>query len=281
MVKHAYLILAHDDVPLLQLLLNGIDDARNDIYVHWDLKSGDVPKLSCKNAGLFFLENRISVNWGGYSIVEAEFCLFKRAAQSGPYAYYHLLSGRDLPIKTQDHIHSMCEALAGTEFIAFSQTDQEELDFRVQHYFLFPESFKGANLLKRAARKLFNLIQDWTKFRRTDVKVAKGSQWCSLTQDFVDYLLTQEDFAKKLFSHTYCPDELFIQTITVNSRFAGRIKPADNEFDGNMRYIKWINGDLKPIEQKDFQAMKNSDKWFARKFSSSDKSLISLVTQLC
>lgn len=275
MVKHAYLILAHDDVPLLQLLMNCIDDARNDIYLHWDLKSGNVPQVAVTKASLFFLEDRISVSWGGYSMVEAEYSLFNKAVMNGPYAYYHLLSGRDLPIKSQDYIHSVCDTLAGHEFIALSNAPQEELDYRVQHYFLFSERFKGANLFQRFARKSFNKIQDLTHYRRTDIRIFKGSQWCSVTQEFVEYLLSQKGFVKKLFSHTFCPDEMFVQTVAMNSRFATRINPANTEFEGNMRYIKWINGALFPITEGDVPALKNSDRWFARKFSSSDNSLLS------
>lgn len=280
MVKHAYLILAHDDVPLLQLLLNCIDDTRNDIYIHWDLKSGNVPQVAVNRAGLFFLEDRISVSWGGYSMVEAEYCLFEKAIKNGPYAYYHLLSGRDLPIKSQDYIHSVCNVQAGTEFIALADALQEELDYRVQHYFLFPERFKGANLFQRFARKAFNKIQDLTHYRRTDIRVFKGSQWCSVTQDFVEYLLMQKSIVNKLFSHTFCPDEMFVQTVAKNSRFATRIKPANTEFEGNMRFIKWINGALLPITEGDVPALKDSDRWFARKFSSSDKALTATVSLL-
>lgn len=278
--KHAYLILAHNDVPLLQLLVERIDDARNDIFIHWDLKSGEVPAIKTDKAGLYMLDERKSVNWGAFSMVEAEYLLFKRAVQNGHYSYYHLLSGADLPIKSQDYIHSKCEESEGTEFIALADATQDELDYRVQHRFLFSERFKGANLLQRAARKALINLQDWTGYRRTDVKVFKGSQWCSVTQDFVEFLIHREGFVKKLFSRTFCPDEMFVQTVAMNSGFASRIKQAETEFEGNMRYIKWVNGELLPITAEDLPDLERSDRWFARKFSSSDKSLVSLVTQL-
>ena len=33
-MKHAYLILAHHEPEVLQLLLTALDDARNDIFLH-------------------------------------------------------------------------------------------------------------------------------------------------------------------------------------------------------------------------------------------------------
>lgn len=279
-MKHAYLILAHGDIPLLRVLLDCLDDARNDIYVHWDLKSGDLPEISTTKSGLYVLEDRVAVNWGAYSMVEAEYRLFKKAVQNGPYAYYHVLSGADLPIKSQDYIHSKCEAFAGTEFIAFADTPQKEIEYRVQHYFLFPEDFKDTGLLKKVIRKVFVIFQSLVGYHRTDITLRKGSQWCSLTQDFVDYLLSKEPEVRKLFDHTFCPDELFVQTLCFNSPFSTRIKSAETEYEGNMRFIKWVNGELLPIEEKDLPELKRSDRWFARKFSSADESLISSVIQL-
>lgn len=280
MVKHSYLILAHYDVPLLQVLLDSLDDKRNDIYIHWDLKSGPTPSVSTTNAGLSFIEDRVDVNWGAYSMVVAEYNLFKTAYEKGPYGYYHLISGVDLPIKSQEYIHQVCDNAAGTEYIAFADASMSELDYRVQHYFLFQNEFKGAGFLKRLTRKVFVKAQDMVGYHRTDVKVRKGSQWCSVTQDFVAYLLSKEADVKKMFDHTFCPDELFVQTVCANSPFMEKVKEADSEFDGNLRYIKWVDGALLPITIDDLPALKRSNRWFARKFSGKDKELVDAIKDM-
>lgn len=276
-MKHSYLILAHNDVPLLQALVSCLDDDRNDIYVHWDLKSGPIPEIATAKSGLCFIEDRVNVNWGAYSMVVAEYNLFKAACKNGPYQYYHLLSGADLPIKSQDYIHQVCDDSGNTEFIAFAEATESELDYRVQHFFLFQDSFKGAGFIKRVLRKAFVKVQDLFKYHRTDVSVRKGSQWCSVTQAFVDYILSKEDEVKKVFSHTFCPDELFIQTLCANSPFYERVKEAESEFDGNLRYIKWTDGALLPITMDDIPLLRSSDRWFARKFSGRDKDLVDAV----
>lgn len=279
-MKHAYLILAHNDVPLLETLVSCLDDSRNDIFIHWDAKSGDTPSLTAVKSRLFMLEQRVDVRWAGFSMVEAEYMLFKEAFKNGPYEYYHLLSGMDLPIKSQDYIHETCEKMAGTEFIGFADTPQSEIDFRVQHQFLFPEDFRTKNILKRGLRFMYLKYQDVTHKRRTDVTVKKGAQWCSLTNSFVEYLLEQESSVRELFRNTFCPDELFIQTVCVNSPFKDNLKKASSEYDGNMRFIKWVNGELLPIEASDLPYLQSSDRWFARKFTSSDKELIDKIIQL-
>ena len=280
MQRHAYLILAHTDSSLLEKLVRCLDDSRNDIYIHWDAKSGVIPSINTLKSRLVFLEKRIDVRWAGFSMVEAEFLLFKESYANGPYAYYHLISGADLPIKSQDFIHAQCEIMPGTEFIAFANASQQEIDFRTQHYFLFPEEFRTNNILKRGLRYLFLKYQNIAHKKRSGYAFKKGSQWCSLTQDFVSYLLSQEGNVKQLFSHTFCPDELFIQTVCYNSPFNENVKKADSEFDGNLRYIKWKDGELLPIEVSDLEEMKVSDKWFARKFTSSDQKLIDKVLEL-
>lgn len=54
MKKHAYLIMAHNNWKILEKLLILLDDKRNDIYLHIDLKS-DFIDFSSKvhNANLF------------------------------------------------------------------------------------------------------------------------------------------------------------------------------------------------------------------------------------
>ena len=280
MNRHAYLILAHSDIPLLKVLVRCLDDSRNDIYIHWDAKSGEPPRLETARAGLYMLDVRVRVSWAGYSMVEAEILLFKAAFANGPYAYYHLVSGADLPIKSQDDIHAECERQNGTEFIAFAPATQAEIDYRVQHRFPFPEEFRTRNPLKRALRFLSLKYQDLTHAKRTDLAVRKGSQWCSLTQDFVAYLIGQEGFVRELFAGTFCPDEMFIQTVCIHSPFAGTVKSARTEFEGNMRYIKWEDGELLPIDEGDLPALMASDRWFARKFSGANQSLISTIEQI-
>lgn len=55
MDKHAYCIMAHGNWKQLQMLVNVIDDGRNDIYLHIDAKSlNDFNKWGGKNKVLRF-----------------------------------------------------------------------------------------------------------------------------------------------------------------------------------------------------------------------------------
>ena len=121
-MKHAYMIIAHGEPELLQLLLERLDDPRNDIYIHLDQKWTNPPKLATKQAKLFLLTKRVDVRWADVSMLEAEYALFHAVKDSGQsYAYHHLLSGVDLPIKTQDYIHQFFLENNGKEFVGIHQ----------------------------------------------------------------------------------------------------------------------------------------------------------------
>lgn len=273
--KHAYLVLAHQDFTLLDKLISSIDDERNDIYIHIDKKNNVMPQAHTCYSNVRYVTNRIDARWGDYSLVEAELALFETSYKSGDYSYYHLVSGVDLPIKSQDYIHSFCENNNGKEFIGFANNvSADELKWRTQHYFIFSRNFKSKNLFIRVLRAMFVKLQDIFRYKRFSGQIKKGSQWCTISCDFVDYILQNKKKIYELFHNTYCPDEMFIQTLCWNSDFRNKVFDLADEFSGCRRFIKWDSGELKPLQVSDIFEMRASDAWFARKFSSSDKMLM-------
>lgn len=59
MDKHAYCIMAHNNWAQLQMLIDCLDDKRNDIFLHIDKKSltdfCSYGGVNSHNAGLFFV----------------------------------------------------------------------------------------------------------------------------------------------------------------------------------------------------------------------------------
>ena len=173
-MKHAYLILAHNEWALLLTLVSCIDDERNDIYIHIDAKVGSLPEVSVQKAGLYFIGERVDVRWGDLSVVEAEYALFSEAVKNGPYAYYHLLSGVDLPLKSQDYIHAFCDANQGKEFIGYTFTEiTPEVVRKARRWHLFPKSFRKRNALRAAFLRFQELFGI---YRNLDVDFKKGTQ---------------------------------------------------------------------------------------------------------
>lgn len=95
-------------------------------------------------AGFFILENPIKVYWGNISQIKAEYLLFETALANGPYAYYHLLSGTDLPIQKQEYIHNFCARHTGKEFVGFllMQTINEIWNVKLIDIISLPSTLK-------------------------------------------------------------------------------------------------------------------------------------------
>ena len=66
--KHAYIIAAHDNLYILKKLIHLLDDPRNDLYVHIDIKCAEAEAWMSKVKTLFskltFIKRR-NVMWGG------------------------------------------------------------------------------------------------------------------------------------------------------------------------------------------------------------------------
>lgn len=286
-IKHAYLILAHHEVDLLRLLLECIDDERNDVYIHFDAKLRQLPVVHCHRAGLHILKERVNVRWGHVSMAEAEYKLFEAALSSGvDYQYLHLLSGVDLPIKTQDYIHSFCAQHAGREFVGYYSGghDISTVDCKVRLRHFFSDSYKQQGtigMLKRIIRAVAVRVQLLTGYRRNrQVDFRKGTQWVSITSDFTRYLVEHKEEILALYTDSFCCDEIFVQTALASSPFFAQAYDLENEAKGCMRHIGWRNNQLLDFTMQDYEAIAQSPALFARKFSSQDKALLQRIRSL-
>lgn len=248
--KHAYLILAHANPGQLRKLLTLLDDARNDIFVHIDSKApfgpGDLEGV-CRNAGLYFTDRRLRVTWGGVSIMYAELELLRKATSTGHYAYYHLLSGMDLPIKSQNEIHAFFDQHQGKEFLNLWQFKSHT--HRRFHYFtLFPEGshFFLTNLLNNLVKGILIALHI-RQNQGIDFRFA--AQWFSITDDLARYVLSREGWLRKVFRHTSIVDEVFLATLVWNSEFRDRlyddtqyVENVDVHSTAHMRFIDWTRG---------------------------------------
>ena len=281
-MKHAYLILAHNQFELLQILVSCLDDPRNDIFVHLDAKVSRMPELHVDRAGLYMLDSRVDVRWGDVSVVKAEYALFEAALKNGPYQYYHLLSGADLPLKSQDYIHDFFDEHNGKEFIGYTLTEvTPEVVRKVQRWHLFPRQFRSKSMAVRIPRSLVIRLQEMLGIKRNKgIAFKKGTQWVSITDGLVRYIVEHKDWTLRTFRNTFCSDEVFVQTLCWQSPFQTSIYNTESDAEGCMRAIKWENGCLNDWSEKDIDTLKDSPALFARKFNSSDMGFIRKVLQI-
>lgn len=276
--KHAYLIIAHSDFDILEKLLILLDDNRNDIFIHIDKKVKNFNFEYFKNitnqSNIYFVP-RIKVFWGDYSLIKCELLLLKQAVK-GNYSYYHLLSGVDFPLKTQDEIHDFFDN-KDCEFIHYCTPEQiKNARNRVlEFHFLMPwykSSNKYIRFLCYKINQAVKILQNKLNYKRhwdKTIKIMYGSNWFSITNELAKYIVSKEKWIKEHFKYAICADEIFVQTIVYNSNFKNKLywKNMDDNYLGIMRYIDWKRGGPYVFRNEDYEELINSQMMFARKFS--------------
>lgn len=280
MDRQAYLIIAHHQFELLALLCQMLDHPQHDIYIHVDKKAQNFqPERlagAVKLSRLYFVE-RGQVSWGGYSQIRTELRLLKAAQENGPYAYYHLLSGADLPLRSAQALYNFFEEHKGQEFVHFctpAYSDGPQTTNRVRYYYLFQDRV-GRN---RDVHDIFYRVQHacltvqkklgTNRLAHQKRTIRCGGQWFSITQALAEYVLSQKKWIKKTFSNTSCSDELFLQTLVYNSDFRQALYMPNDQSDYHscLRYIDWQRGAPYTFTSADYEDLIGSDYLFARKF---------------
>ena len=280
--RHAYLILIHDNIAQVNELLSLLDHERNDLFVHIDKNSHlDVSEvgmtISKSNIHVF---KEISVYWSHVSLTEAELFLLETAVSKGPYQYYHLLSGADLPIKPQSYILDFFDKHDGKEFVEY-QVPGKFLDKpyydRIRYYHVLSKYYRIpgrlGKVLSYGAIAIEYFCIFWQYLFRIDrigddIAFARGSQWFDITDDLARYVVGQREDILKRFKMTRASDESFLPLIVHNSHFRERLflKTFNGDMRANMRFIDWQRGDPYLFKDGDFEELMASELLFARKF---------------
>lgn len=271
-MRHAYLIVAHNEFGILEKLVKLLDSEYNDIFLHIDkkIKNFNFKEFKSKiNKSKLIYIPRNKISWGGDSQIKCELTLLKKAIQ-GKYDYYHLMSGVDLPIKTKEEINNYFETNNGKIFLDLDDeaVKAESYLYRIEKYYLFQNLIGRANKIKE---KIFNKLQiafiriqsiiGTNRLKNTQIKFMKGTNWFSITHEAALYALSKIKFIKTLFYKSICADELFLQTVFENSPLKDRI------VYNSLRFIDWKRGNPYTFLIEDFQTLINSDCLWARKFN--------------
>lgn len=274
-LKHAILILAHNNIEIIKKLILSYDSIKFDFYIHIDgkeeLNSWSELTNITKYSSVVLLEEREKVYWGDISIVNAEFLLLEKA-KNKRYEYYHLLSGMDFPLVSPNEFYYTFHNRRN-EFIDIWNNEKEEIycAFRYKYYYHF-KYWNRTQLLKviihsilfiqRTIQKLLNV----NRLDGLDYKI--GSQWFSITDELVEYILDNKDNVLKRFKYSIIPDESFIQTLVFNSKkFRNKLYVNEQGKYSNLREIDFSNGTPSLLNLENYTQLKDSNNVIARKFA--------------
>lgn len=283
--KHAYLIIAHNNLNLLKKNIKLIDNPYNDIYIHIDKKSSisvDELKLIPKYSKIFVYKE-IATYWGDFSQIQVEIFLLKESTKIS-YQYYHLLSGVDMPLKSQKYIHDFFNKNYGKEFIHFqAQSILSEKVKWIKYYHLLIKfskltKIKCFNNIIAKLNDILIFLQMLMGIDRCKGKMIfqSGANWFSITEDLAKYVLSKEKWIYKHFKYTRSGDEIFLQTIVINSDFRYNLYNLEfnDDYKACMRYIDWKRGDPYVFQEDDYDLLINSEYLWARKFDEKKDSKI-------
>lgn len=270
MDKHAYLIMAYRNWEQLKLLVSLLDDEHHDIFIHIDKKSGGCSEAefaACTRFSKVSFVDPVEVYWADYSQVEATMRLLKAA--EGAYSYYHLLSGEDLPIKS-NHERYVFFQNSGREFIGIVPNEVYYSVRRVRFYHPFTHFalYRRSKVLKGLDRLLeyVQALLGINRLRNYTGKIIDGWQWFSITDKFCSYILQREEQIQKMFQRSIASDELVFQTMAYNSEFYEKLYCTSDLKKGSMRLIDWKRGAPYVWRSADYDEIMQSPYMFARKF---------------
>jgi len=264
-MRIAHLLLVHEYNSQLLRLIQRLQHAEADIYIHVDLKTPIENFALLKQLPqVYFIEKRVKVYWGAFAIVQATLNGFEHILSSGKqYGYINLLSGQDYPLQPAEAIHAFFANNPGKAFMEFYSVNNvwKEAIPRINIYHLANYTFAG----RYAVEKWMNKLLPQRKMPY-GLEAVGRSQWFSIVPQFAQYIL---DYIKthprivSFFKLSWAPDELFFQTILYNSPH------RDAMVNDNLRYIDWSQGKASPktFTLEDLPVLLSSGKLYARKFS--------------
>jgi hypothetical protein len=260
--------MAHNNFDILNTMLHLLDNDNNDIFIHLDKKIKRIKIWKGEKSSIIVLDKRFDIRWANESQIKLELYMFSEAFKHGPYVYYHLLSGVDMPLKNNNYIHDFFKANLGKEFVGFVPLSIMNKEvFKVINYHFFTNHLKDkTNKWTKIHWRLIELQMKYGISRKTRHEYRKGSNWVSITNEFVKYLIDRKKEIIKEYKFTFGCDEIFLQTELWNSPFRKNIYDINDEFHSSMRKIDWNRGCPYTWKENDFNELISSNAIFARKF---------------
>lgn len=270
-MRHAWLIIAHNEFAVLQHLISLLDDERSDFYLHFDAKVKNLPSITVEKGRLFILNNRVDVRWGTVSQLEAELLLLETAHQSGPYAHYHILSGVHLPLKPFDRLMQFYDEHSDEEIVRFWPEDAGDADFKLRRFHFPIRDFKSPvrwrrNLCQRIWTAVLKVQKILGIRHLRSCNFRKTDQWLSVTEVACNYLVRHKDNILKKYRWAFCPDEYFVASELLSHR--------DHPFRfydcQQLLFVEFDRESPKLIPLSQLKELRETPYWWARKFTGRD-----------
>lgn len=274
-MKIAVLVLCHKNPEQIEMLINALDSCEMDFYIHVDRKSEIRLNFNKENVVVLPENQRISVSWGGYSMIEATLSLLYVMRKSGKvYDYVWLISGQDFPIRSINDILYFFDANKGKDFIEIIDDNEAYVrNYLKRNELKYPNWMLSDRLFIKLLKRAYWILTGGKKtifFKRNMPgcirKFYFGSQWWALTSQSLNRIMEFLDNHAEIltfFSTTLVPDECFFQTLYMETS-------SKNTRDSSVCFVNWGKSKRNPecFTKEDFEKLLNLSKKYliARKF---------------
>ncbi|PWS33766.1 beta-1,6-N-acetylglucosaminyltransferase [Pedobacter paludis] len=281
-MKVAHLIMAYKNPAQLERMIKAMDHPDFYFFIHLDKKISIDQFIYLKELDrVKFINTRVLCNWGGFSFVNAILTSLEEILSTQPrFDFYNLMSAQDYPIKPITEIYNFYKENVGKSFVSYREDGDQSwwahAVTRFEMYHFTDLSFKGRYFIQA----LLNKFLPKRKFP-VPLKLygSSISSWWSISHEaakyYVDYM-NQNSKLKDFMKYTWGADEFLAATVLMNSKINNQI------VNNNLRFITWQDGLANPrvLISADFEAIKKSDKLFARKFDDTiDSKILDLIDQ--
>ncbi len=195
------------------------------------------------------------------------------------YSHILFISGLDYPIVPMSKIVGFLESSHNKSFIDYFKLGDDNwsklMRKRFEYWFFLP---KGDIRNNHVVKKIFQKLGFKRKYPFKEVYY--GSCWFTLSIEAIKYLLNfTEDNPKIIdfFKYTGCSDELYIQSVLLNSF------QKKNMISEIYRFFDWGDKGKSPkvLSLEDLPEIESSNAWFARKLDMNiDTRLMDKLDQL-
>ncbi len=267
MEKVAILLLAHKNPLQVKRLVNLFDEGLFDFYIHLDLKA-NLADYKIDKSNVYYINNRVSVNWGDNTIAEAMVNLLKESSKK-KYIHYTLLSGQDYLIKSSKELYDF---LSQNRDYNFNTLIEKTPKFNKRYEIPYLSFMSKNNFLCKVIKNIYQIItggknHTFKIFRRSYEKnftIYFGWNWFSYNYELVKYIIgfldDHEDY-DKFMNYVLNSDESYLISIVLNSEHAKTIKEG-------LTYVDWSLGKRNPkiLGLEDLDSLRETQCFIARKF---------------
>ncbi len=206
---------------------------------------------------------RVATYYAGFSLIQSTLVGLRAIAAAEPTSHTVILSGQDYPARPTPEIEKFFEQQPGQELRrALRAAGGRQVARRAR--WARPDSGTGTSSGSTTRHGRF-ASRSCAGDSLDGLQPYGGGAWCALSHDAVRYIASfaeERPEVVRFFRHVKIPDEIFVQTVLLNSPL------RDTVVGDDVHYIDWSHGGAHPkvLGTEDYDKIVESGKLFARKF---------------